>query len=175
MDEAEGLGMKCLTWKELEAVFYELSVFCIDGSFADLGTVVTFVIEERVTDPVEMNTDLMGTACLKAALDYGHISEALQHSVVSHCMLSMVAFRENLETHPVIRITAYVSCDGAFIFLEITPHDGYITAFYRMYKELLCQIELSLVILGYDKKSGSVLVDPMHKHTHPFILCISIL
>ena len=68
-------------------------------------------------------------------------------------MLSVIAVRENLEAHTVVRIAADVSDDGTFVFLEISPYDCDISAFDRMYEELLCKVELSLVVLCHDKKS----------------------
>ena len=41
-----------------------------------------------------------------------------------------------------------------------------------MDEKLPCKVELSLVIFGNDKKSGSILVYAMHQHTHSFILSI---
>ena len=40
VDEAEGLGMEGLAGEELEAVLYELAVFRIYGSLADLRAVI---------------------------------------------------------------------------------------------------------------------------------------
>ena len=62
VDESESLGMESLTREKLETVLDELSVLRIDCPLAYLGTVITAVIEERMTYPVEMNTDLVGTA-----------------------------------------------------------------------------------------------------------------
>ena len=153
MHETESLGMESLTRKELEAVLDELAVLGVDGSLADLRTVIAAVIEERMPDPVEMHSELMGSACLKTAFHNGDIAEAFKNAIMGHGMFSMVAFREYLETHTVVRVAADVSDDGAFVFLEISPYDCDISAFDRMYEELLCKVELSLVVLCHDKKS----------------------
>ena len=140
MDESESLGMQSLTRKKLEAVFNELTVLCIDGSLSDFRSIVTLIIEERMTYPVEMHADLVRTSCLKTALHYGHISETLKNSVMRYSMLSVITFREDLESHTVIRVTADVSDDGALIILQISPDNCYITAFDRVDKELLGKI-----------------------------------
>ena len=153
MDEAEGLGMEGLTREKLEAVLDELPVLGVDGSLADLRTVIAAVIEERMTDPVEMNTDLMGTPCFKTAFHNGDITEALKDTIMGHCMLSMITFREDLETHTVVRVTANVSYDRTFVILEVSPDDSDITTFDGMDKKLFCKIELCLIVLGDNKKA----------------------
>ena len=153
MYKAEGLGMEGLTREKLEAVLYELTVFRIDRSLADLRAVIAAVVEERMADPVEMYTDLMGSSCLKAAFDHRHITEALENTVMCHCMLSIITVREDLETHTVVRVTADIAGYGTFIILEISPYDRHITTFYRMHEELLGKIQLRLVILGNDQKA----------------------
>ena len=134
--------MKGLTREKLEAVLYELAVFRVDRSLADLRTVVTAVIEERMADPVEMYTDLMGSTGFETAVDYSHVSKAFEDTIMCHCMLSIIAVREYLEAHAVVRVTTDIACNRTFVFLEVSPYDSHIATFYRMYEELLCQIEL---------------------------------
>ena len=125
-----------------------------------------------MADPIEVDTDLVCSSCLKTALHHGHITETLKHLVVGHCMLAMITVRENLESHTVIRITADVSCDSALVLLEVAPHDSHIASLDRVYEELLCKVELSLVVLCNNEKTGCILVDTMHKHTHSFVFSI---
>ena len=66
--------MKSLTRQELETVLYELAVFGIYGSFADFRTVVAFVIEERMSDPVEVHAYLVGSSCLETTFTYPNLS-----------------------------------------------------------------------------------------------------
>ena len=146
-------SVQSLTRKKGEAILYETTVFGVDGSLTYLGTVVTSVIEQRMSDPVEMDTYLMGTAGFETAFYYSHISEALQYSVVSHCMLAMIPIGKHLEPHAVIRVSSDVSYDSSFVIFKVTPDDGHIPALYGMYKELLCQIKLSLVVLCHHKQS----------------------
>ena len=122
--------------------------------------------------PVEMYTDLMGSTGLQTALHYSHISEALKDTIMSHCMLAMISFREHLEAHPVVRVTTYIASDGSLIFLEVAPDDSDVTALYRVYKELLCKIKLRFFILGNYKKTRSILIYTMHQYSHPLILSI---
>ena len=84
MDKAKSLGMESLPWKKLETVLDELTVLRINGPLADLRTVITRVIEERMADPVEMDTDLVRTTRFKTALYNRHISEALQYTIMRH-------------------------------------------------------------------------------------------
>ena len=153
MNEAKGLGMESLTRQKLETILDELTILRIDCTLADFSTIIAFIIEERMTDPVEMHTDLMGTACLKTTLDNCYIAEALKDSIMCNSVLSMIALRENLETHTIVRITADITYDCTLVFLKITPYDGNITALDRVNKELLCMIELSLLVLSYNKKT----------------------
>ena len=142
MNEAESLGVESLTRQKFEAVLNELTILCIYGTLADFSSIITFVIEKRMTYPVEMHPDLVSTSCFKTAFNYSNIAEAFQNPVMSHCMLSMITIREYLEAHAVIRITSDVSYDSTFVLLEITPDDGHITALDRMHEELFCEIEL---------------------------------
>ena len=120
--------MQSLTRQQLETILDELTIFRIDGSLSDLCTVITFIIEKRMTDPVEVNTDLMGSSCLKTALYYCHISETLKHLVMCDCMLSMVSIREHLESHTVVRIASDIAYDRSLIIFEVTPYYRHITA-----------------------------------------------
>ena len=170
MYKSEGLGMKRLTRQELETVLYELAVFGIYGSFADFRTIVAFVIEEWMSYPVEMNADLVGTAGLETALYDSHISETFQDSVMRYRMLAMVSLRENLETHPVVRVTTDIAYDGTFIFLQIAPDNSHISSFYGMYEKLLCKIELSFIVLSNYQKARSILIDAMYNSRTDFTI-----
>ena len=172
MHKAEGLGMQGLTRQKLEAVLYELTILCIDGSLADLRTVVTLVIEERMADPVEMYTDLMGSSCLQTTFHNRDISESLQNLIMGNGMLAVISVRKDLEPHTIVRVAADVADDGTLILLEVTPDDSDIATLYRVHEELLCKVQLGLIILCNHKKSRSILVDAVHEHSHSFILSI---
>ena len=153
MDKAQGLCVKGLAREELEAVLYELTVLCVYGSLADFRAVITLVIEERMADPVEVDTDLVGASCLQTALHDSNIAESFKHLVMSDSVLSVVSFREHLEAHPVVRVAADVADDGALVFFQITPDDCDIAALDGVHEELLCKMQLGLFILGHDQKA----------------------
>ena len=142
--------MKSLTRQKSETILYELTVFRINGTLAYFRAVITGVIEKRMSNPVEMDSDLVGTTGLKATFHDRYISETFKHTIMSHRMLAMVSFRKHLETHTVIGIPADGVCDGSLVFLEVSPHDCHITAFYGMHEKLLCKIQLSFLILCHD-------------------------
>ena len=144
--------MKGLTGQEPEAVLYELSVLGIYRSLTDFRAVVTFVVEERMAYPVEVNTDLMCPSCLQTTLHNSHITEALQNAVMRHSMLSMIPFRKDLEAHTVVGVTADITDDCTLVILEIAPYDGHITPFDRMDEELLCKIDNEIVAIVESKK-----------------------
>ena len=153
MNEAKSLGMKSLTRKESETVLYELTIFCVYGSFTDLRSIIAFIIEERMPYPVEMHSYLVRPSRLKPAFDDSNISESFKNAIMGHCMFPMISLRKHLESHSVVRITSDISDDGSFIILEISPNNGNISTFDRMHKKLLGKIELSLIILGNDQQA----------------------
>ena len=108
MHKTQSLGVKGLARQNLEAVFDELAVFCIDGTLSDFSSIITLVIEKGMTYPVEMHPDLVGSSSLKTTFDNGHISEPLQHLPMSHSPLAVVPFWKDLETHPVRGVPTYV-------------------------------------------------------------------
>ena len=153
MHKAKSLCVESLTRQEFETVLYKAPVLGVNGSLADLGTVITIVIEERVSYPIEMDTDLMCSSCLKTALHHSHITETLENPVMGNGMFSMISLGENLEPHSIIRITSDITYDGTLIVLYITPDYSHITTLDRMHKELLCKIQLSFLILRHDKQA----------------------
>lgn len=172
VDESQGLGVEGLPWQQLEAVGYELAVFGVDGPFAYLRPVIPFIVEERVPDPVEVYPDLVRPSCLEPAFHHCDIAETLQHPEMGDGSLSPVSFRKDPEPHPVGWVAAYIAFDGAFVFPDVAPDDGYVSPVYRMDEELSGQVELRLLVFGYYKKSGCVLVDPVHEDSHSFIIGI---
>ncbi len=129
MHKPEGLGMQGLARQKPEAVGDELAVLGIDCPFAYLRAVIARVIEQGMPDIIEMDTYLMRTSRLQAAFHNGNITEALQHAEMSHGMLSMVAFRKDLEPHAVIWVTPYVAGYRALVLPYVAPYNSHITAF----------------------------------------------
>ena len=153
MHKPESLGMKGLTRQELEAIFYELPVLGVNRALAYLRTIITLIIEKRMAYIVEMHTNLMSPSCLEPALHHCDITESFQNTVVSHGMLAVITLRKDLEAHPVIGVTTYITNDSTLIFLDITPDNSHITAFYRMDEELFGKIQLRLIVLGNNEKT----------------------
>ena len=145
--------MEGLTGEQFEAVGNELPIFGIDCPFADFRPVVAAVVEQGMPDPVEMYPYLMGSSCLKPAFHHCDISEPFKHLVVCHSPFPPVSVRKDLESEPVARISPYIALDGAFIFLDVAPHDGYIPPVDGMYEELFGKIELCLVVLRHHQKA----------------------
>ena len=101
--------MESLARKELEAVLYELAVFRVNRTLSDLSAVVPLVIEERMSYPIEMYTYLVGSSGLKATFHHSHISETFKNAIVCYGMLAMIALREDLKAHAVIRVSSDVT------------------------------------------------------------------
>ena len=145
--------MEGLTRQEFEAVLNELTVFRVDCSLSDLRTIVALIIEEWMTYPVEMHTDLVCSSCLKAALDHCDITETLQNPVVRHSVLAIISVREHLEPHSVIWVTPDVTCDGTLVFFQVSPYNRHIATLDGVNEELLGKIQLGLIVLGDNEKS----------------------
>ena len=90
--------MEGLSRKQFETILNELTILGINCPLTDLGTIITAVIEERMADPVEMNSDLMSPSCLKTTLHNSNISKSFQNTIMRHSMLAMIPVREYLET-----------------------------------------------------------------------------
>jgi hypothetical protein len=121
--------MKGLARQELEAILNELAVLGIDCTLTDFSSIIAFIVKERMSDPIEVYTNLMRTSCFKATFHYGNIAKTFKDTIMSHCMLAIVSVREYLEPHTVIRVPADISYDRTFVLLDITPNDCYISAF----------------------------------------------
>jgi hypothetical protein len=57
--------MQSLTRKKSEAVLDELAVLGVYSALPDFGSVISLVIEERMSYPVEMDPDLMSSSCFE--------------------------------------------------------------------------------------------------------------
>ena len=106
-----------------------------------------------MANPVEMYTDLVGTACLETAFHHSHISETLKHLVMGYSMFSVISVREYPESHTVVRIASDVTDDGSFILLQVAPYDCYIATLDGMHEELFRKIQLGLIVLCHNEKS----------------------
>ena len=101
MDESECLCVQGLAGQQFEAVLDELAVFGIYGAFPYFRTVVSFIVEKRMPDIIEMHPYLMCPPGFEPSFDYCHVSESFKDLVVGHCMLAVFPVRKYLESHPV--------------------------------------------------------------------------
>lgn len=60
--------MKRLTGQDFETIVYELLIFRESRPFQDHIAAIGFIAEKRMPDILEMDPDLMCTACLKLAI-----------------------------------------------------------------------------------------------------------
>ena len=88
MDKSEGLGVKCLSWENLETVVDELFVFGVEDPFEDAVSPIAVIIEERMPYMVHMDTDLVGTSCLEFTFYHCDITKSFEYPVVGHCVFS---------------------------------------------------------------------------------------
>ena len=117
-----------------------------------------------------MNPDLVGPSRLQLAFQESHEAETLKYPVMGDCSLTPVLLLKDPELHPVIWVPADISLDRSFIFLDITPNNGHITAFDAVVEELGGQIQLTGLILGDCKQAAGILVDAVNKDSHPLVL-----
>ena len=62
MYESQRLCMKGLARQELEAILNELAVLGIDCTLTDFSSIIAFIVKERMSDPIEVYTNLMRTS-----------------------------------------------------------------------------------------------------------------
>ena len=148
--EPECLGMEGLTGEQPETVGYELTVFRIDGAFADFRPVISFIIEQRVSDPVEMYPYLVGPSRFQTALDYRDIAETFQYPEMCDGSLAPVPIREDPEPHPVRGIASYIPLDGALVFPYVPPDYGHISPVDGVDEELFRKVELGFLVFCHD-------------------------
>ena len=148
--EPECLGMEGLTGEQSETVGYELTVFRIDGAFADFRPVISFIIEQRVSDPVEMHPYLVGASGLQTAFDYRDIAETFQYPEMCDRPLSTVPIGEDPEPHSVRGVASYIPLDGALVFFDVPPDYGHISPVDGVDEELFRKVELGFLVLCHD-------------------------
>ena len=114
--------MQSLTRKNLEAIFDKLLVFCKGCAFQNLVAAIFPVVEQRMSDMLEMNPNLMSATCFETAFHKVYISKSLEHSPMSYSLLAIVAIRENVHNLAVLEITSHVANDCSLVFGHIAPH-----------------------------------------------------
>ena len=174
MDEAQRLGVQRLTRAEGEAVVDELLVFGVEGALQDPVAAVAGVVEERVSDVVHMDADLVRASGLQHAFHEGDVAQALQHAEVGDGVLSLRFVAADAEAQPVVGIPADRGVDGPAVFGDIAPDQGPVAPFDGMVEELAGQLDLGRVSLGYDQQSGGILVDAVDQQSHPFVVVFGV-
>jgi len=170
MGESQGGGMQGLPRTYLETIGDELLVFRIYRALAYLASAIAGVVEYRIAETRHVHSDLVCAAGLQTALDKGDEAEALKHPVMRDGMLALLRVVGHHETQPVVRITDDIAVDRAFVVLDIAPDYSDIAAVYAVIVELLREFQLGLVVLGHSEQSAGVLVYPVHKYAHAFVV-----
>ena len=89
MNEAQSLGVECLTGAEREAVLDELLVAGELIAPKDLVTTIACISEERVTDVAHVGADLVCAPRLESAFDPADVGQLLEEGVVRDGMLTL--------------------------------------------------------------------------------------
>ena len=155
--------MKSLTGYEFEAVLDKLLILLERSTLQDAVTAIALIVEERMSLPRHMHTNLVCTASFQTALHQRDIVVAAQHLEVCHCVLTLLAIGEYIHLHSILGVTTDMTDDSTLILSEITPHQSHIAAIDGVVEELLCQVGVSLLVLGYDQQTRGILVDTVHK------------
>ena len=164
MLKPERHGVKRLTGTGGEAIADETVVGRTLRAAQNLVSAVTLVAEERMPQVFHVRTNLMGATCFENAFYKRHITEALKHAVVRHGVFANTRVgRINRHLHTVFLVAPNVSLNAPFIFVEVTPHEGVVTAARCFVKELPTEVRLRIGRLCYNQKSGSVFVNSMDK------------
>ena len=115
---------------------------------------------------------LVGTARFEATFYKSDISEAFKHLIVGHGTFSYIRVVKHLEAHPVIGVPGDISLYRALILYDIAPYNRLIATLDAMVEELLGEFQLGFVVFGDGEQAAGVLVDAVHKNSHPFISAV---
>ena len=124
--------MQAVTGHQAEAVLDELPVFRKGRSFQYPVAAVSLVVEQRVSDILHVDADLVRAPRFEAALDEVHVAEPLEHAVVRDGMLARFAVGKYGHLHPVAQAAADVSGHGAFVGLHVAPYQRVVDPVDRM-------------------------------------------
>ena len=112
-----------------------------------------------MADVLRVDTDLVGATGLQTVFVQGHVTETFQHFPVGDGVFAVVAVGIDGHLAAVAGATPDVALDGAFVFLEVAPNQGIVTAVDAVYEELVGQHGLCGLVLGHDHQACGVLVD----------------
>ena len=123
-------------WRELEAILDKLLVFRERGAFQDAVAAIHGIVEQRMSDVLRMDADLVGASGFQAVFVQGDVAETFQYLPVGHRFFAVVAIGIDGHLAAVVGASPYMSCDGTFFAVEIAPNQGLVAAVYRVVEEL---------------------------------------
>ena len=125
MAETEGAGVEGLTRTNIEAVMDKGAVGGGAVAAQNFLTAVAFVVEERVSEALHVDADLVGTPRFQSALDEGDMPQAFQHAVVSDGGFARrVVVGQDGHLQTVFGISPDVAAYGAFVLGKGPPDEG---------------------------------------------------
>ena len=115
MCESERFGVQGLSRKRLKHVPQEGVVLAARRSLDRHVASVDGVTEQRMSDVLHVNSDLMRPTRFQLAFHQGYRSQALQHTVMRHGVFAFSAILEHLLNAPVTERAPHVTRDGAIL------------------------------------------------------------
>ena len=85
---------------------------------------ISLIVEQDVSDMFHVYTNLVRAASLEDTFHQGDLADAFQHMVVCDRMLPLFGIIEDGHLHPVFRVPADVSGDGAVVLIDNSPDEG---------------------------------------------------
>ena len=155
--------MQSLSGTSVKAIIYKLFVFTKMSTFQYLVPPIAFVIEQHMSDMFHVDTDLMSTSRLQDTFHKRDVSQAFQHTIMSHSVFANCRVGHHCHLHSVFRVTGYIPDDCSLILLHNPPYQGAIFTFGSFIKELVSQICFGVRCLGNHQQPRSIFVDPMNK------------
>ena len=121
MANTQGPGVQGLMGHQFETVLDELFVFRRIQTLEDLISSIALIPEQGVPGVFHVDSDLVRPSCLQTALHQRSESEALEYSIVGHCMLAHISFWKDCHLFPVLQTPADMPYYSPFRFLYIAP------------------------------------------------------
>ena len=140
MDEAQCLGMECLTWTYLETVLDESLVTAATLSPQNFGATISLIHEEGMPYLFHVSTYLMGSARLQDALHQSGITKSLQHLVMGNgTFADSTIWVKHLHTKTILRVSPDIAFYASLILDDVAPNQGIVSAMRGFVEELLTQ------------------------------------
>ena len=134
--EAQEACVECVAWHSLETIFDKLLILREGGTLQYLVATVTLIVEERVTDILHMNTNLVRSSRLESALHQSNIAVALQHLVVSNGVLTLRAIGKDIHLVAILRVATNMSRNSTLVVSQVTPHERNVATLCGVVEEL---------------------------------------